>query len=181
MTLEEIKTLIQEKYGLSLERYSGKGTPALQVAPEQLVPLCKALLYDEATYLDFLQCISAVDLPEQEKMELHYQFYSFPKQFSLTLVVETPRTSPEVPSLASLYGAAEWHEREAYDLFGIHFKEHPDLRRILLPDDWEGHPLRKDYVQQEVYHGIRTAYHNDEGVHEQRDVKPDFSKPKEGE
>ena len=64
----------------------------------------------------------------------------------IVLKVELPRTSPSVPSVALIWRTADWHEREAYDLFGIRFEGHPDPRRIFLPDDWEGHPLRKDYA-----------------------------------
>jgi len=64
------------------------------------------------------------------------------------------KDAPEIPSVAEIWRTANWHEREAWDLFGIVFTGHPDLKRILLPDDWEGHPLRKDYKTQETYQGI---------------------------
>ena len=63
-----------------------------------------------------------------------------------------------VPTLTSLWRTADWHEREAFDLFGIQFENHPDLRRILLPQDWEGHPMQKDYKEQKYYHGITVKY-----------------------
>ena len=65
---------------------------------------------------------------------------------------------PQVPSVSSIWKTADWHEREAFDLVGIEFTNHPDLRRILLPSDWEGYPLRKDYKEQEEYHGIKVKY-----------------------
>ena len=65
---------------------------------------------------------------------------------------------PQVPSLVKIWKTADWHEREVYDLVGVNFKGHPDLRRILLPEDWEGHPLRKDYQEQEKYNGIKVKY-----------------------
>ena len=87
-----------------------------------------------------------------------YHLYSIPHDIHLALKVELDRTKPEVDSVTEIWKTADWHEREAYDLLGIHFKNHPDLRRILLPDDWEGHPLRKDYVEQEKYHEIKVKY-----------------------
>ncbi|MBL0020770.1 MAG: NADH-quinone oxidoreductase subunit C [Bacteroidetes bacterium] len=69
-----------------------------------------------------------------------------------------PSGLPVIPSVSSIWLAANWHEREAYDLVGIWFEGHPDMRRILMPEDWTGHPLRKDYVNPEYYHDIQTAY-----------------------
>ena len=87
-----------------------------------------------------------------------YHLYSIPFHHSLVLKIELDRTNPIVDSVSQLWRTADWHEREAYDFFGIQFHQHPDLRRILLPADWEGFPMRKDYQQQETYHGIKVAY-----------------------
>jgi len=76
----------------------------------------------------------------------------------LTLKVLLPRDNPVVPSVERVWRAADWHEREAYDLFGIIFEGHHNLKRILLPEDWEGHPLRKDYKVQEYYQGMKVPY-----------------------
>jgi len=72
--------------------------------------------------------------------------------------VRVPKDNPHVPSVESVWKTANWHEREAYDLIGVVFDGHPDLRRILLPDDWEGHPLRKDYKVPEFYNGMKVPY-----------------------
>jgi len=88
-----------------------------------------------------------------------YNLASIPYQTQLMLKVEIENNRrfdnlPEIPSVAAVWRTAEWHEREAFDLMGIFFTGHPDLRRILLPDDWQGYPLRKDYEDAETYHGI---------------------------
>ena len=94
-------------------------------------------------------------------MEVIYNLTSIPYEHNLMLKVVVPRNSngstlPSVPSVAHVWRTADWHEREAFDLVGIHFDGHPDLRRILLPTDWVGHPLRTDYQEEEQYHGIKT-------------------------
>jgi len=92
-----------------------------------------------------------------------YHLNSIPFEHSFVLKVEVTRNKedeplPQVFSLTPIWKTADWHEREAYDLVGIDFIGHPDLRRILLPADWQGHPLRKDYKEQEFYHGIKVKY-----------------------
>jgi NADH-quinone oxidoreductase subunit C len=90
-----------------------------------------------------------------------YNLASIPYKKQLTLKVvkyhdRSREDLPSFPSVSTVWRTAEWHEREAYDLLGINFENHPDLRRILLPDDWEGYPLRKDYKAQEYYRGIKV-------------------------
>jgi NADH-quinone oxidoreductase subunit C len=104
-----------------------------------------------------LACITGID-SGAEQLEVVYSLYSIPNNVHLQLKVAVSKATPKVPSLCSLWAGANWHEREAYDLLGIEFEGHPDLRRILLPGDWEGHPLRKDYKAQDYYHGIKVAY-----------------------
>jgi len=97
---------------------------------------------------DRLGMITAVD--RSEEFELVYRLQSRSMETGLFLKCRVPRDRPHVRSLFELWPAALWQERETYDLFGIVFEEHPDLRRIMLPDDWEGHPLRKDYLDERV-------------------------------
>ncbi len=80
------------------------------------------------------------------------------QKHKIVLKTQCTKDHPYIQSVSAVWGTANWHEREAFDLFGIIFDEHPDLRRILLPDDWEGHPLRKDYKVQEFYHGMKVPY-----------------------
>jgi NADH-quinone oxidoreductase subunit C len=111
-------------------------------------------------FFDFLNCITAVDNgPEAGTIDLIYHLTSIPFENSVVLKLQINRdAATSVESLASLWKTADWHEREIFDFFGVKFTNHPDLRRILLPADWVGHPMRKDYQEQETYHGIKVKY-----------------------
>ena len=132
---------------------------AVRLAAEDIVPVCLELLQNPSAYFDMLSCITGVDNgPEAGTMEVIYNLYSIPFNHHLMLKVLLPRNNPEIESVTHIWKTANWHEREIYDMFGINFKNHPDLRRILLPADWEGHPLKKDYRQQDYYRGIKVEY-----------------------
>ena len=138
--------------------------PSLSVPAERIADVCRFLHEDERLFFDFLACLTAIDNgPVANTMEVVYNLTSIPYEHSLMLKVSVSRNAPNeplpcVPSISSIWRTAEWHEREAFDLVGIWFENHPDLRRILLPADWQGHPLRKDYEPQETYHGIQVKY-----------------------
>ncbi len=121
------------------------GDVVLKVAPDQIVAAAQ-MLRDEFGF-DFLSSETATDYwPELEpRFHVVYQIYSHQHRARLSLRVPVPNASPHVPTLEGIYPVANWHEREIWDLFGIRFTGHSDLRRILMPADWEGHPLRKDY------------------------------------
>lgn len=132
---------------------------AVKLSAEDIVRVCTALQQNPSCYFDMLSCITGVDNgPAAATMEVIYNLYSIPHDHHLMIKVTIPRDNPEIDSVTHLWGTANWHERETYDLFGIKFKNHPDLRRILLPADWEGHPLKKDYKQQDYYRGIKVEY-----------------------
>ena len=134
---------------------SADGMPTIFVAREQLVATCRALRDEPQLRFAFLADLLPVDyLPREPRFEIVYLMASLgiapygdtPKR--LRVKVRVPGGDPVAPSVSSVWPAAAWSEREAYDLFGIHFTDHPDLRRILMPEDWEGFPLRKDYPVQ---------------------------------
>lgn len=132
---------------------------AIKIFPGDLISVCDNLHRNEKTYFDMLSCVTAIDNgPTANTMEMIYNLYSIPYNHHLTLKVILTRENPEVPTVSHIWKTADWHEREAFDMFGIIFTGHPDLRRILMPADWEGFPLRKDYKQQEYYRNIKLDY-----------------------
>lgn len=125
------------------------------VKPEKIYEVCQALAEKEPFDFNVLQVISGVDFPEKEKIEVNYMLASFTKNTEFILKTDVPRGDggnlPKLRSVCDVWGSANFQERECYDMLGVEFEGHPDHRRILCPDDWEGHPLRKDYVVQEKY------------------------------
>jgi NADH-quinone oxidoreductase subunit C len=164
MSFEEIKLLLIEKLGdgAIVGEETGGLQPALLVNPYLIAEVCLELRNNPATYFDFLSSITGVDYgTETNRFGVVYHLASIPFQTLLTLKISKENSRdlndlPAFPSISSIYRTADWHEREAYDLVGIFFEDHPDLRRILLPDDWEGFPLRKDYKNAEFYKGIKV-------------------------
>ena len=160
MQFEGIKSLIEAELPGAVHGEDEASSPrALLIQKDQIVDVCKLLHVNEKTYFDSLSCLTGLDNGEEKNtMEVIYNLYSIPYDLRLALKVELDRSNPVIDSVTEIWKTADWHEREAYDLLGIKFNGHPDLRRILLPDDWEGHPLRKDYVEQEKYHEVKVKY-----------------------
>ena len=158
--LEKILAIINPVITLPPATVDENSSPkGIRIHADDLIAVCSVLHAHEESYFDMLPCITAIDNgPEKGTIEIAYNLYSIPYNYQLMLKVSLPRDGAEVESLASIWKTANWHEREIFDLFGVHFKNHPDLRRILLPADWDGHPLRKDYKVQEYYKGIKTDY-----------------------
>ncbi|MEO1991472.1 MAG: NADH-quinone oxidoreductase subunit C [Pirellulales bacterium] len=147
--------------------------PWVEVSADRLVSICRWLKEESPVAFDSVQCITAVDWFQSDPkkaakvswdphVELVYHLWSTVSKASLVLKVkvsrwkdDVPGRLPEVPSVACVWRGADWHEREVFDLSGVCFVGHPDLRRILCPEDWEGYPLRKDYEMPLDYHGIR--------------------------
>ena len=112
-----------------------------------------------ATNFDMHSCVTGIDNgTDVGTMEVVYNLYSIPYNHHLMIKIVLPREKPEIESVSSIWKTADWHEREIFDMYGIHFIHHPDLRRILMPADWVGHPLRKDYKHQEYYRDIKVEY-----------------------
>ena len=174
MTSSEIIDVLEKQFGGKIKSKKPDALdPFVVVEAVDLVEACRFLRDDPGLKLELLNCISGVDYlePDPKKapkagfephLEVVYHFSSFTHRHRFVLKVILPRWNdnkageiPEVPSLTSLWRTADWHEREVYDLSGVWFTGHPDLRRILTSEDWAGHPLRKDYEFPLEYHGIR--------------------------
>ena len=134
----------------------GQGEPAIRVAPAHIVAVATFLKTDPTLAFDCLSNQSGVDYPKREQMEVVYHLFSYRHRHALVLKVGVSRDDPRLATVSTVWRAAIWQEREIFDLLGVDFAGHPDLRRILLPEDWVGHPLRKDYVEPTEYHGIST-------------------------
>jgi NADH-quinone oxidoreductase subunit C len=164
MNFEEIKNIIVEKFGSEgLIENIALAQPQLTVPASRLHDICLELFHNDKTFFDYLSCVTALDTGVQVgNIEIFYHLYSIPFNHHFILKVILDRGDennlPHVKSITDIWRSADWHEREAYDMYGIIFDGHPDLRRILLPADWEGFPLRKDYKQQEYYRGIEVKY-----------------------
>ncbi len=130
--------------------------PSIKVEPTNLVDIMLFLRDEEGLEFDYPSCLSGVDLGAN--LGVVYNLYSMKRAHKITIKVEVPKEAPDVPSCELVWRSFDWHEREAYDLLGINFVGHHNLTRILLPDDWEGHPLRKDYVQPDYFHGMKVPY-----------------------
>ena len=131
--------------------------PFIVVRSDLVREISRFISEDPEVKFDYLMSLSGVDFNDGN-LGVVYHLYSMEKRHRIVLKVKVPKDKPEVPSVESIWKTANWHEREAFDLFGIMFFDHPDLRRILLPDDWEGYPLRKDYKVQEYYQGMKVPY-----------------------
>lgn len=144
--VEDIKEKVHEE--AVVESYVNRASghiPTIVVSLDHWGEVARLLKESPSFSFDYLRSLGGVD--EKTHMEVFYQFTSLEKQHHLAVRVKTDRENPCVPTVSHLWKAANWNERETYDLLGIRFNGHPDLRRILLPDDWVGHPLRKDYEQ----------------------------------
>ena len=173
---EEIFNLLKEKFGDAVIALD-KDTPTeaiISVDPLQIHLVGEFLRLNEDMLFDSLMCLSGVDDANGKKVKdadgtdiieggtlsVYYHLHSVSLKHKITLKVSTPREDAKVESVENVWKCADWHERESFDLVGIKFLNHPDLRRIMMPYDWEegSHPLRKDYKNPEFYQGMKVPY-----------------------
>jgi len=174
MNAAEIVGVLEQKFGSRIQNKKLDAIdPFIVVDAADILELCRFLKTEPRLRFDLLNCISGVDYLEldpkkvakagfEPHLEVVYHLSSFTHRHRLVVKINLPRwkdnkpgSLPDVPSVTSIWRAADWHEREVYDLCGVNFTGHPELRRILLSEDWEGYPLRKDYEFPLEYHGIR--------------------------
>lgn len=125
------------------------------IDPAAIVEVCRFLYDDPEIAMDCLNNQSGVDY--KDRIEVVYHLFSYRHRHGCALKVKLPRENPSVQTVEEIWRAANWMEREIFDLLGVVFEGHSDLRRILMPEDWPGHPLRKDFVEPLEYHGISTV------------------------
>ncbi len=175
MKPEEIFELLKQKFDDKIIGFENE-LPVdsyIVVNPLAIKEVSKFLRDNEQLKFDSLMCLSGVDDANEKKtkdeegneviekgtLSVYYHLHSIELGHKVNLKVSVSVDNPNVESVESIWRTADWHEREAYDMFGIVFLNHPDLRRILMPEDWEaGHPLRKDYKNPEFYNGMRVPY-----------------------
>ena len=140
--LQPIVEQLEKEFGLTASEY--RGDASLVLPAEKIVAACQRM---QGLGFEMLSALSAVDYWPEEQPRFHviYEFTSVSKALRLEIRVPVPGINPTLPTVSHIYRNANWRERELWDMFGIKAEGHPDLRRILMPADWEGHPLRKDY------------------------------------
>lgn len=141
---ETTNIVIDQKYGVKFLDKTSDNVEVIQVKPDMLVETATYLKMNKDTQFDVLFSVSGVD--KVGHFEVVYHLYSTVFNKKLILKAILNKNCSEIESLCEVYSAADWHERETYDLFGINFLNHPNLERLLLPNDWKGYPLRKDYA-----------------------------------
>jgi NADH-quinone oxidoreductase subunit C len=149
---------LRERFGEAVGELAGTGpSAAATVDPQRVGEVCAFLKTDPDLRFDCLSNLSGVDYPKQGHIQIVYHLFSYPHRHGFVLKANAARDAPVARTVSDVWSAADWQEREVFDLLGVTFEGHPDLRRILMPEDWPGHPLRKDFVEPEEYHGIPTS------------------------
>jgi NADH-quinone oxidoreductase subunit C len=161
MTPEEIYEYSRAHFGDAVRDFHADRKkdkdPWFVCDPQSIFALAKWLRDDSALLFDSLECLTGVDAPHKGEIHVVLHLWSYVRKHRAVIKVLLPRAAPSMATLSGVWPVANWQERECFDLLGVRFEGHPDLRRILLPDDWVGHPLRKDFAEAPDYHGIPTT------------------------
>jgi NADH-quinone oxidoreductase subunit C len=148
MTNEELKSKIEVDFkdGFQSVAISAQKEVVVTVSLAQYIPLCKSLKDKSGYELNHLSNLTAIDYPKENKITVVSHLWSYKNCFQLTIKVDADRLNPSVPTLVPVWNSANWFEREVFDLYGVIFEGHPNLRRIMMPDDYTKFPLRKDFA-----------------------------------
>ena len=158
MTAQEIHDNLRAKFGDAVvEAKLDAVQPWIRIAADRTKEIALFLRDDVTFQFDYLMCLSGVDYNDGN-LGIVYHLFSMVHKHKIVLRANCPKDKPHVQSVHQVWGTANWHEREAFDMYGIVFDEHPDLRRILCPDDYPGYPLRKDFKVPEFYNGMKVPY-----------------------
>ena len=155
MNAQEIHAKLKTQFGDAVgDLTDGKIDTFVTVKADKIREVCQFAKTEAGLGFDYCEDVTGIDWPARNLIEIVYHLYSLPQRHQIVLKVETDRAQPSVPSVQGVWKAANWLEREVFDMLGVNFVGHPDMRRILLPDDWIGYPLRKDYQEAGGYHGV---------------------------
>ena len=155
MDAVEIHRRLREHFGAAVGELCAEAE-RVEVRSSAVAEVARWLRDEPELGFDCLSNLSGVDRKAEDAIEVYYHLFSYAHRHRIALRVSTSRLDPVVPTLVDVWPIANWLERECFDLLGVRFAGHPDLRRILMPEDWVGHPLRKDFVEPDEYHGIST-------------------------
>jgi NADH-quinone oxidoreductase subunit C len=142
MIKEELQNFITEKWPYAVPLEGGQWLN-IEVPAENWRDLALPMRNSHEVAFDFLFCLTCVDWLKHLTMVYHLTSTRF--RHTLVIKVNLDRNNPQIDTISDIWRTAEFHEREVYEMFGVHFANHPDLRKLILPDDWEGYPMRKDY------------------------------------
>jgi NADH-quinone oxidoreductase subunit C len=158
MQTEQIFDILTKKFGNDITpmHEEAPGEKFVIVKADKIFDVCLFLRDDEKLDFDYMMCLTGVH--KSPDLGVVYHLYSIKHKHKIVVKTFVPIDAPNVPTVERIWRSADWHEREAYDMYGINFEGHHNLIRILCPYDWEGFPLRKDYKTPEEYHGMRVPY-----------------------
>ena len=157
MSPTEIHQRLQDQHGDAITAFEADALdPFVLIKSDSIVEVCRFLHDDPDLAFDCLTNMSGVDFLKEDYIQVVLHLYSYTHRHVIVVKANVSREEPSMPSVEAVWKAANWLEREIYDLLGVVFTGHSDLRRLLMPEDWVGHPLRKDFVEPEEYHGIST-------------------------
>ena len=154
MTFDEIKSTLAEKFSNAILDSPDGEEDVLYMNPKNWNEIAAFLQSDDNLFFDQMECLTGMDLGAEESLEVRYNLHSMKHRHKVEIRISADRNNPNIPSVEQIWRMADWFEREAYDMYGIQFDNHPDLRRIYMWEEFEGYPMRKDFPLR----GYKDAY-----------------------